>query len=114
MSGDSSPGSDDRDQEFGREASASETNGERPSLEEELIGELFAHLEGSFRDRLESLDRARGEYGRLAEGLAKRAGEEAGEAYESGRRYVREHPVRSVCGAFAVGALVGWITRRGS
>lgn len=85
---------------------------EVPPFAEELLSELSANLRGYLRGRLEDFDRTGEEYGRIIERLGDQTSVEIDRAVDCGKEYVREHPLRSVGGAFAVGLVLGWMTKR--
>lgn len=49
--------------------------------------------------------------GQSSKGAAQKGAQEVGAAYGRARHYMRENPIKSVAGGFAVGALLGILTK---
>ena len=73
---------------------------------------LATEIEKLVSDGVQTVQTVASEYAeKLGEGAAQ-AQVQAKQAYESGQEYVKENPVPSVFGAFAVGLLIGILIRR--
>jgi len=73
---------------------------------------LATEIEKLVSDGVHTVQTVASEYAEKLGETAVHAQEHARKAYDSGQEYVKENPVPSVLGAFAVGFLLGILLRR--
>jgi ElaB/YqjD/DUF883 family membrane-anchored ribosome-binding protein len=73
---------------------------------------LATEIEKLVSDGVQTVQTVASEYADKLGDSAAQAQEQARRAYEGGQEYVKENPVPSVLGAFAVGVLLGVLLRR--
>ena len=96
--------------------SASTREGEQRSPDAELAAMLAGDLQQYLQEQVGSLGGLAGawseQFEQSSRGAVSKGAEEVAAAYAGAKLYVRENPVKSVAGSFAVGAIIGILSSR--
>lgn len=96
------------EQEF--DGKASRHNSSSP--EAELVSLLAQDLQRYLREQVSFTEGSVDQWYETLGERSKRTVKDVGKVYQKGKAYVGEHPVESVVGAFAIGAVIGIISKQ--